>query len=160
MTDPKVEETRAVTSGAGSPQHDVHNTLVAGSRSSTEDHLDLNRPRRVPEHGVLQKNTVSRQVAWFEVYSFAQRFAANHDLDLLDIHLVPGTPAWCQMADDDARKLLSLVLGGVREALANDTHQAAIAEAAQEISGAADWTALAQRIRGRASNAYIPRRAS
>ncbi|MEN4399655.1 DUF2742 domain-containing protein [Mycolicibacterium conceptionense] len=127
MTDPKVEETRAVTSGAGSPQHDVHNTLV------------------------------SRQVSWFETFKFAERLATSHDVGLNHLPL-PGSPSWCGMADDDARKLLSMVLGGVREALTNDTHQTAMAEASQAISAAADWTALAQRIRNRSGSAYIPRR--
>ncbi|OBG14842.1 hypothetical protein A5768_08255 [Mycolicibacterium fortuitum] len=71
---------------------------------------------------------------------------------------LPGTPQWCQMDDTDARKLMALVLGGVREALTNDTHQTAMAEASQAISAAADWTALAQRIRNRSGSAYIPRR--
>ncbi|OBB35322.1 hypothetical protein A5755_21905 [Mycolicibacterium fortuitum] len=77
---------------------------------------------------------------------------------------LPGSPAWCGMADDDARKLLSLVLGGVREALTNDTHQTAMAEASQAISAAADWTAMARaqlrHARAVTSGAYIPRKAS
>ncbi|MFN6549502.1 DUF2742 domain-containing protein [Mycolicibacterium septicum] len=101
----------------------------------------------------------SRQVSWFEVYRYAERLAASHDVSLNHLPL-PGTPTWCGMDDNDARKLLALVLGGVREALANDTHQTAMAEASQVISDAADWTALAQRIRNRAGSAYIPRKAS
>ncbi|OBK12970.1 hypothetical protein A5637_20670 [Mycolicibacterium fortuitum] len=101
----------------------------------------------------------SRQVAWFEVYSFAARFAVNHDLDLLaSYEMIPGTPQWCQLADDDARKLMALVLGGVREALANDTRQEHIADAGKKICTAANWSALAQRIRNGRGDSYIPRR--
>ncbi|MDV7193253.1 DUF2742 domain-containing protein [Mycolicibacterium fortuitum] len=105
----------------------------------------------------------SRQVSWFEVYRYAERLAASHDVSLNHLPL-PGTPAWCGMADSDARKLLALVLGGVREALANDTHQTAMAEASQAISAAADWTAMARAQLRHAhavtSGAYIPRKAS
>ncbi|OBB79315.1 hypothetical protein A5779_12825 [Mycolicibacterium peregrinum] len=77
---------------------------------------------------------------------------------------LPGTPAWCGMADDDARKLLALVLGGVREALANDTRQEHLADASKKICTAADWTAIARaqlrHARAVTSGAYIPRRAS
>ncbi len=103
----------------------------------------------------------SRQVAWFPVYQYAERLAANHDVALNHLPL-PGTPAWCGMDDTDARKLLALVLGGVREALANEIHQDAMAEASQAISAAADWTAIARaqlrHAHAVASGAHIPRR--
>ncbi|MFV8232590.1 DUF2742 domain-containing protein [Mycolicibacterium fortuitum] len=132
MTHQKNVESRPCI-GAGSPQHDVDNTLV------------------------------SRQVSWFETFKFAERLAASHDVGLNHLPL-PGSPAWCGMADDDARKLMSMVLGGVREALTNDTHQTAMAEASQAISAAADWTAMARaqlrHARAVTSGAYIPRKAS
>lgn len=102
----------------------------------------------------------SRQVSWFEVYSFAERFAANHDLDLQGLDLLPGTPQWCGMDDDDARKLMALVLGGVREALNHEVAQEHRADASHEISAAADWTALSKRIAQGRGPAYIPRKAS
>ena len=105
----------------------------------------------------LERNCASRAVAWFEVYSFAERFAASHDVALNHLP-IPGTPAWCGMPDDDARKLMALVLGGVREALNHEVAQERRADASREISAAADWTALSQRIRNRASGTYIPRR--
>lgn len=99
----------------------------------------------------------SRQISWFEVYRFAEHLATSHDVALNHLPL-PGTPSWCQMADDDARKLLALVLGGVREALGNEIHQDAMAEASQAISAAADWSTLARRIAQGRGHAYIPRR--
>ena len=97
----------------------------------------------------------SRQVNWSETYLFAARLAAQHGV-VLDHHLLAGTPQWCGMRDDDARKLLALVLGGVRKALANDTRQTALSDASREISGAAAWSEVG-RSRG---TAYIPRKAS
>jgi hypothetical protein len=100
----------------------------------------------------------SQQVAWFEVYSFAERHAASHGVALGDLPIA-GTPLWCGMADDDARKLLALVLGGVREALHHDARQSALADASRAISSAADWSAVAQRARNGRGAAYIRRTA-
>lgn len=102
----------------------------------------------------------SRQVNWYETFRYAERLAANHGVDLLDHHhLVAGTPRWCGMDDDDARKLMALVLGGIREAVANDTRQAALAQASRRVSAAADWSAVARSIR-RGNEIYIPRRSA
>lgn len=99
----------------------------------------------------------NRQVNWYETFCYAEQIAANAGV-ALDHQLIAGTPRWCGMPDDDARKLLALVLGGVREALANDIGQEAMAEASREISGAVDWSAVARNMHRR-SDVYI-RRAS
>ena len=101
----------------------------------------------------------SRQVAWFETYTFASRIAAQRGYSLTAAQLpAPGTPTWCGMPDSDARKLLSLLLRGVQAALADDATQAASADASREISTAADWRALAQRTHRGRGPAYIPRK--
>ncbi|WP_285031974.1 DUF2742 domain-containing protein [Mycolicibacterium sp. lyk4-40-TYG-92] len=98
----------------------------------------------------------SRQVAWFEVYTYAALIANSLGAGLNHLPL-PGTPQWCGLPDDDARKLMALVLGGVREALANETTQEQLADSAKSIADAVDCTALANRItQGRAA-AYVPR---
>lgn len=95
---------------------------------------------------------VSRQVNWAETYAFAQRLA--HRLGVvLDHTAVAGTPSWCGLPDSDARKLLALVIGGVREAVSNDARQAAMAEGSRSVAAAADWRTVGQP-RGAA---YIPR---
>ena len=99
----------------------------------------------------------SRQVSWFEVYSFAERLATSHGVGLDHLPL-PGTPAWCGMPDDDARKLMALVLGGVRESLNHDVAQEHLAEASKNIATSADWSALAKRIAQGRGAAYVPRR--
>jgi hypothetical protein len=62
------------------------------------------------------------------------------------------------MPDTDARKLLSLVLRGVQAAVADDARQEALADASREISTAAGWSAVAQRVRNGRGSAYTPRR--
>jgi len=101
----------------------------------------------------------SQQVSWFEVYSYATRFAASRDVGLNHLPL-PGTPLWCGLPDDDARKLMALVLGGVREALANEMTQEQLAASAKAIADAVDCAALANRIRNGRGDSYIPRKAS
>ena len=76
----------------------------------------------------------SRQVNnWYETFRYAERLAASHGASL-DPTLIAGTPRWCGMADHDARKLLALILGGVRDALRNDTAQEQMADASKAIS--------------------------
>ena len=99
----------------------------------------------------------SQQVSWFEVYAFAERLAARQGVDL-DHQLIAGTPRWCGMPDTDARKLMAVVLGGVREALNNDVDQEHRAAASREISHSADWSAVAQRVRNGRGDNYIPRK--
>ena len=101
----------------------------------------------------------SRQVSWFETYTYAARLAASHRAGLDNLPL-PGTPQWCGMPDGDARKLLALVLGGVREALNHEVAQEHSADASHDIATAADWSAIAKRIRAGRGDAYIPRKAS
>ncbi len=105
--------------------------------------------------------TPSRQVNWYEVYRFAERWASANGQHVVGNHaLIPGTPQWCALPDDDARKLLALILGGVREALSNDIHQAAMAEASRQIANSENWSAVARRTRNGRGDSYIPRKAS
>lgn len=102
----------------------------------------------------------SRQVSWFEVFQFVERWTSKSAVDL-DLHLpIAGTPRWCDLPDDDARKLLAVLLGGVREALTNDIHQSAMADASHEIAGSTDWSTVARRVQNGRGGAYIPRKAS
>ncbi len=103
----------------------------------------LAHPERIRPADNAIADVGSRQVSWWEVYSFAERYAAGHALTL-DHHLIAGTPQWCGMADDDARKLLAVLLGGVRDALRNDTHQAAAADASKAVSASTDWPTVAR----------------
>lgn len=100
----------------------------------------------------------SREVSWYSTYLFAERYAATHDVQL-DHVPIPGTPDWCGMPDDDARKLLALILGGVREALANDARQQQMVDTSHDVAAAAQWISEHHRLlQNRANPRYIPRR--
>ncbi|OQZ88137.1 hypothetical protein BST11_24335 [Mycobacterium alsense] len=68
-----------------------------------------------------------------------------------------GSPAWRQLPDEHPAKLAAVLDGGRHHALRVDTAQAALAEASQAISAAADWAAVARDIRRR-NAVFIPRR--
>lgn len=91
-----------------------------------------------------------RSINWYETFAFASRIAAQHDL-LLEHRALPiaGTMQWCGLPDNDARKLLAVLLGGVREALINSARQDAIADAGEQISTAEDWSHVAQQVQRR-----------
>lgn len=94
----------------------------------------------------------SREVASFETYTFAERLADKLGV-VLDHCAIAGTPAWCGMDEDDARKLMALVIGGVREAVSNDARQAAMAEASRSVAASANWRTVGQP----RPASYIPR---
>ncbi|GAA1681631.1 hypothetical protein MMUR_05540 [Mycolicibacterium murale] len=98
----------------------------------------------------------SAQVNWYSTFAFAERFAAGQDVQLANLPIA-GTPAWCGLPDDDARKLLSLVLGGVREALNHDVEQEHRAAASREVSGSARWITEHNRFLSNRGRTYIRR---
>lgn len=103
----------------------------------------------------------SQQVDWYETFTYASNIAAQHGLSL-DHRVLPiaGTPQWCGVPDDDARKLLALILGGVRESLNHEVEQERRATASVDVSKSADWSAIGRRIWSSRGEAYIPRKAS
>ena len=54
-----------------------------------------------------------------------------------------GSPGWCELSDDDVRKLAAIYDAAQHWALRVETSQQAECEASQDISAAADWTAIA-----------------
>lgn len=75
----------------------------------------------------------SRQVAWFEAHLFKERAAG-----WVGERPAAGTPAWCRLPDDDARKTAALLDAGVQWCLRIDTEQELRAEASRDVAGAAD----------------------
>ena len=101
----------------------------------------------------------SQQVSWWPVHEFITELVAQaNNLP------VAGTPAWCALADNDPRKLLSLAAEGEHHVLRVETAQEAHAEASHDVSAAADWSALATNIRQHAefyaARPWLKRRAS
>ncbi|OBJ35245.1 hypothetical protein A5621_17705 [Mycobacterium colombiense] len=83
-------------------------------------------------------------MSWWEVNEFvtpALRSAGSWPL--------AGTPAWCDLADDDPVKLASLLDAARHWALRVETCQQARCEASQAISAAHNWAEIGQRIRER-----------
>jgi hypothetical protein len=68
-----------------------------------------------------------------------------------------GTPEWCDLDDDDPRKLAALLDAARHWALRLETCQQARAEASRDISAAADWPAIADHIRRRRASLHSPR---
>lgn len=101
----------------------------------------------------------SRQVSWFAVHQFVESLVAQANCGPVP---PAGTPAWRQLADGDPRKLLAAARAGTHWCLRLDTEQQQRAQAAKDVAGAADWAALAARVRRRAdatrTGNYIPRR--
>jgi hypothetical protein len=99
-------------------------------------------------------STASRQVSWWDVH--------EHVTPLLrEVGSWPaaGTPAWCALDADDPVKLAALLDAAQHWALRVETCQEAEIQASHDISGAADWSAIAAQHRNRAgaiaSGAYI-----
>ncbi|MDO3240023.1 DUF2742 domain-containing protein [Mycobacteroides abscessus subsp. abscessus] len=103
----------------------------------------------------FQNGFHSNQVCWTTVLEFVER----RGIDPVTVMLV-GTPEWNQLPDDHPDKLSAVLAAGVHHALRLDLAQEHRADASHEISAAADWTVMAQRIRNRDSSPYVPRRAS
>ncbi|MDC8982158.1 DUF2742 domain-containing protein [Mycobacterium marinum] len=99
----------------------------------------------------------SQQRAWWPVHQFVEAMVAQANYGPIP---AAGTPSWCELADGDPRKLLSVAMSGEHHVLRVETAQEQMAEASHEIACAADWSAVAQRVRTGHGPAYIPRRRS
>jgi hypothetical protein len=96
--------------------------------------------------------TASAAVSWWAVHEHVTPF-----LETSGSWPMAGTPAWCSLPDEDPRKLAALLDAARHWVLRVETGQEAAAQASQAISAAADWSAVADRIRA-GRGAYIPRK--
>jgi hypothetical protein len=85
----------------------------------------------------------SQQVSWWDVHLFVAPY-------LTGTWPLVGTPEWCALANDDPRKWVALLDAARHWALRLETCQEAECQASHAISAAADWSAIAQRVRDRA----------
>ena len=76
----------------------------------------------------------SRQVAWFEVYTFVVSLLAR-----TPSWPAAGTPEWCLLDDTNPRKTAAVLDAGVHWALKIDTEQTAQAELSQNLSTNTEW---------------------
>ena len=94
------------------------------------------------------------QVSWWSVHEFVAP-----QLDRVGSWPMVGTPAWCALAAADPVKLAALLDAAQHWALKVETHQEAECEASHDISAAADWADIANKLRRR-REVYIPREAT
>lgn len=84
--------------------------------------------------------TDSRMVAWWPVYEFAAAHTAGIDFPMA------GTPAWCDLEDDDPRKLAAVLDAGPHHVLRMEIAQEIRADASKAVAAAADWPAISREI--------------
>jgi hypothetical protein len=102
----------------------------------------------------MSAGLTSRSVSWWSVHEYVEPLLAA-----VGQWPMAGTPEWCALPDDDPVKLAALFDAARHHALRLDVNQAALAETSRDISGAADWPAIAREIHNR-STCYIRREAS
>lgn len=96
----------------------------------------------------------SQQCSWLEVHTFVTPLlTAAGSWPLI------GSPGWVDLDNKDARKRAAIYDAAQHWALRLECGQAALAEASRDVSGAADWSAIATEMVQR-HGAYIPRAAS
>jgi hypothetical protein len=98
----------------------------------------------------------SQQVAWREVFMFCRNVIArllHVDTDtaaaLIARGPFAGTPEWMALADGDPLKLAAALAYSPHHSLRIDAAQSAMADTGSEISAAADWSVIGQRVRER-----------
>jgi hypothetical protein len=95
--------------------------------------------------GTIFTRTVdSMQVSWWDCHVFMESLVQQANCGPIPW---PGTPSWCDMPDDDPRKLLALAGFGVYQALSVDAWQEASAEASSAISAGQDWGEVSRSMR-------------
>lgn len=88
--------------------------------------------------------TNSRQVSFWDVHEWAQRF-----MDAAGDYPMCGTPSWCLLPDDSRAKWASALDFAQHHALRVETAQEALAEASKAVAASADWPQVAREIRQR-----------
>ncbi|WP_085107861.1 DUF2742 domain-containing protein [Mycolicibacillus trivialis] len=129
----KEEGGPAVTSKTATPVVAIHHNAKAGQV-------------------VEDTRIASRQLSWWSVHEWVQPF-----LDAAGDYPWPGTPAWCELADDDRRKWAGLLDFAQHHALRVDTAQQAHADASGAIAASTNWAMVATEVHRRRSSNRIER---
>jgi hypothetical protein len=95
---------------------------------------------------------MSAAVSWWSVHEWVTRH-----LETVGTWPMAGTPQWSALPDDHPAKLAALLDAAQHHALRIETAQEARAQAAQAVSEAADWSAVAAATLRRRRSARIPR---
>lgn len=112
-------------------------------------------PKPTSDHHTRYR--LASQVTWFDVYLFCRNVIqqilqvdSDTAADVIAAGPVAGTPQWSALDDSDPLKLAAVLAYSPHHALRLDAAQAAMADAGSEISAAADWSVIGQRVRERA----------
>jgi len=83
----------------------------------------------------------ARSVSWWSVHEYVQPV-----LTRIGDYPPAGTPAWCELADGDPRKVAAIFDYAQHHALRVETAQEIHAEASKAVAAAADWPAIANEL--------------
>jgi len=83
----------------------------------------------------------ARSVSWWSVHEYVQPV-----LSRIGDYPPAGTPEWCELADDDPRKVAAVFDYARHHALRVEIAQETNAEASKAVAAAADWHGIAQEI--------------
>jgi hypothetical protein len=145
---PVIPEDRIMRPGTGTDaQPPGHRGNAPASTSTTTIDPDQEADDADP--------TASAAVSWWSVNEHVAPF-----LETAGSWPMAGTPAWCDLSDDDPAKVAALLDAARHWVLRVETGQEAMAEASQAISAAVDWAAVARRVCQRRPSSYIPREVS
>lgn len=101
----------------------------------------------------------AHQTSWWSVREFVAPMLTS-----VGTWPMVGTPEWCALPDDDARKIAAIYDAAQHWALRVESSQAARAEASRDVSAAADWSAIAADVYNHAAfyaaRPWLKRRAS
>lgn len=79
----------------------------------------------------------AQQTSWWRVHKYVEPLlAAAETWPLL------GSPAWCELPDDDVRKVAAVFDGAQHHALRLEMGQEARAQASRDVAAAADWQTI------------------
>src|SRR5271156_1310053 len=136
-----------------SPPKGKAQSPAQGSGAIPNNEPNLDSPHAVAAAIYASTASASEQVSFWEAHTFLEAALAQ-----ANVGPIPraGSPAWCDLAEGDPRKLLSLALDGVHHVLRVEVAQTARAEASRDVSGAADWPKVAREIQQR--NAFYAER--
>ncbi|WP_136245859.1 DUF2742 domain-containing protein [Mycobacterium intracellulare] len=118
-----------------------HHRDRPSTTTHTSTHQSADRAQDSAQAAETSVATESRQVSWWETNRFIEVLLAQSNNGPLPW---AGTPAWCDLADGDPRKLLALAAAGEHFVLRVEVAQTAQAEASRAVSAAADWPKIAR----------------
>jgi hypothetical protein len=94
----------------------------------------------------MKPDLTSRAVRWWEFHKWCQEWLSSRNVEA-DSWPMCGTQAWFDLDNRDVRKWAAVLEASEHHVLRVEHSQVALAEASKAISGAADWSAIANETR-------------